>query len=162
MSAKPGEHVAEDPSASLQEARPADLTALLSSMHLETDPLADQAIADILGPWNAERPRWDQLQERLSTVNRLIALWVHNADLARWATRAAQQASGPDAQATREIIARLDTFVQAARALPSWTDHQQLLRAEELFYEDGFLSCVLLFCSSLPECYVVPNISTVL
>ena len=162
MSAQPGEHVAEDLTGSLEEAGPADLTALLSSMRLEADPLADQTVADILGPWDAERPGWDRLQLRLATINRLIALWVHNADLGRWAGRAAQQASGPDAQATREVIARLDAFVQAARPLPLWADRQRLLRAEELFYRDGFLSCVLLFCSSLPECYVAPNISTVL
>ena len=162
MSALPGEHVAEEPLGSSQEARPADLAALLSSMRLEADPLADQAVADILGPWDAERPGWDRLQQRLGTVNRLIALWVHNADLVRWAPRAAQQAAGPDAQATREIITRLEAFAQAARVLPPWADHQQLLRAEELFFADGFLSCVLLFCSSLPECYVAPNISMVL
>jgi len=162
MSAQPGEHVAEEPLGSLLEARPADLTALLSSMRLEADPLADQAVADILGPWDAGRPRWDHLQQRLGTVNRLIALWVHNADLAHWAPRAVQQVSRADAPDAREIIARLDAFVQTARALPPWADREQLLRAEQLFFVDGFLSCVLLFCSSLPECYVAPNISTVL
>ncbi|MCB2042404.1 MAG: DUF2236 domain-containing protein, partial [Rhodoferax sp.] len=30
------------------------------------------------------------------------------------------------------------------------------------FYEYGPLSCILLFCASLPECYVLPDLATVL
>ena len=158
MSTQAGEQVAELAGESPADGRSARLTALLSPMRLEADPLADQAIADILGPWDAGGlPR-----ERLDTVNRLIGLWVRNGDLDDWATRAGERVSGPHVHPTREMIARLDAFVQAARALPPWADPERLERAEKRFYDDGFLSCLLLFCSSLPECYVAPGISEVL
>lgn len=149
--------------------------ALLDSMQHRADPLADQAIADMLGPWellppgataaetlDAHAEQW----RRLRIVNQLIGQWARNRDLPTWAQRATAPgsafASGPDARVTRELIARLDTFVQAARLLPEWADSPRLMRAEQLFIEHGALSCVLLFCASLPECYVIPDIAAVL
>ncbi len=149
--------------------------SLLDSMQHRADPLADQAIADILGPWaplppgataaealDAHAEHW----RRLRIVNQLIGQWTRNRDLPTWAQRATAPgsafASGPDARVTRELIARLDTFVQAARLLPEWADPPRLMRAEQLFIEHGALSCVLLFCASLPECYVIPDIAAVL
>ena len=46
--------------------------------------------------------------------------------------------------------------------LPEWLDPAKVERAEQLFIDDGALSCVLLFCASLPECYVIPDLSMVL
>lgn len=149
--------------------------SLLDSMRHRADPLADQAIADMLGPWVPLPPGATATQaleanadhwRRLRIVNQLIGQWTRNRDLPTWAQRATAPgsafASGPDARVTRELISRLDAFVQAARALPEWADPPRLMRAEQLFVEHGALSCMLLFCSSLPECYVIPDIAAVL
>jgi hypothetical protein len=146
--------------------------ALLPAMQFHADPLADQAIADILGPWpavpgGATVPQMLELHarqwQRLRTLNQLISTWSRNGDLPHWARQAETLiGAGPGARATQDIIDRLDTFVQAARVLPEWAKRPSLLRAEQLFYEHGALSCVLLFCSSLPECYVVPDLAAVL
>jgi hypothetical protein len=151
--------------------------ALLGPMQYCADPLADQAIADIVGPWPAApaaltgaagpellQQHYAKQWQRLATVNQLISQWARNGDLVHWARKADAEAavSGPGARGTQDIIARLDRFVQDARHLPEWADLHRLERAERLFFEHGALSCVLLFCSSLPECYVVPDISAVL
>lgn len=41
-------------------------------------------------------------------------------------------------------------------------DAAKINRAEAVFMEHGVLSCLLLFCASLPECYVLPDLSDVL
>ena len=136
---------------------------LLEKAQFETDPLADQTIADILGPWEAPalnatpadiattfRAQWD----RIDVINGLIAQWVDNASLERW------HAQVPDEQ--REIADALRDYVIAARELPAWAERDKLARAEEIFFDQGVLSCTLLFCASLPECYVVPDLAEVL
>lgn len=56
----------------------------------------------------------------------------------------------------------LQAYLQEGQVLPPWADRARLERAEELFMDYGALSCSLLFCSSLPECYVIPDLSAVL
>jgi hypothetical protein len=46
--------------------------------------------------------------------------------------------------------------------LPDWADRGKLERAETLFMEYGALSVTMLFCSSLPACYVIPDLAAVL
>lgn len=129
--------------------------AALAAMQHHADPLADQTIADILGEWPdgdvaADAPQW----ARIDTVNRLFGQWKDNASLTGWSA----QGEGVDAAMARA----LDHYVQSAQALPSWADAHKIERAEQLFMEHGALSCILLFCASLPECYVVPDLSSVL
>jgi hypothetical protein len=128
------------------------MTADLDRMQRVADPLADSAVAAALGPWSdsgvAER------FARIGAMNRLISGWKTNADLDGW------RAVGDGV--TPEMAASLEGYVQAARGLPAWADTAKIAQAERLFFEHGPLSCVLLFCSSLPECYVVPDLSAVL
>ena len=56
----------------------------------------------------------------------------------------------------------LNHYVQAAQMLPPWADARKFERAEKLFMDHSALSCILLLCASLPECYVVPDLSSVL
>ncbi len=45
---------------------------------------------------------------------------------------------------------------RAARRLPAWADAGQIERRRgTVFVDMGMLSCTLLFCASLPECYVI-------
>jgi hypothetical protein len=135
----------------------------LQRSQFQTDPLADQTIADILGPWaepadsasladleQAYAPQW----QRIAMVNAVISTWQDNASLEGWHTRL-PTVPQPIADALRD-------YVSAARALPEWAEPAKIARAEEIFFDQGVLSCTLLFCASLPECYVVPDLAEVL
>jgi hypothetical protein len=128
----------------------------LQDMRRHADPLGDGTIARILGDWPArgwpgdDAPQWKRIVE----VNRLFGAWVDNASLAHW--------QAPSAVLGQEAAQALTDFVQQAQALPPWVDPQKIERAERLFVEHGALSCILLFCSSLPECYVLPDLADVL
>ncbi|HEX7440646.1 MAG TPA: oxygenase MpaB family protein, partial [Caldimonas sp.] len=135
---------------------------LLDRMRYAADPLADAAVARIAGAWqalpqDATRAQMEAAHgaqwERLAAASRLFAGLQTNASLAGWP---AADPAAPD------VAAALAAFVGAARALPPWVDAAKIERAEELFVDHGALSCILLFCASLPECYVIPDLSVVL
>ncbi len=140
----------------------APTSELLDRMQYEADPLADRTIAAILGPWqgvharatpeallagNAER--W----ERLAAVSRVFEDWKDNASLEHWTPR-----PGTPPEVAQAIAA----YLRDAPRLPAWKSDAKIARAEELFLDFGVLSCLLLFCSSLPECYVIPDLSQAL
>lgn len=118
---------------------------------LRADPLADAAIARMLGLCMAADPA-PQL-ESIRIINRELAAWNNNGDLATW--RASPGVPAPIADA-------LHAYVADASALPDWADADLIARAEYVFMDIGMMSCTLLFCASLPECYVVPDLAAVL
>jgi hypothetical protein len=127
------------------------------------DPLADATIARVLGPWRplpAEATPADAQADhaahwqRLTAVSRLLGQWRHNRDVSDWPPQ------GADVPA--ELLGPLQDYLRAAHALPDWADPQRLRRAEAIFMEYGPASCLLLFCASLPECYVLPDLAAVL
>lgn len=135
---------------------------LLDRMQYEADPLADRTIAAILGPWQGldaaatraelvaqNAHRW----ELLGAVSRVFDGWKDNASLERWV-------APPDTPP--EVAAAIEAYLRAAPGLPAWADGAKIERAEALFMDFGVLSCLLLFCSSLPECYVIPDLSQAL
>lgn len=142
--------------------------AALAAMEHCADPLADQTIADILGPWppgeaGVDAPHWKQLD----TLNILFGQWADNATLARWsATVGPVSGTVGDKPMTgmvdQAMADALNHYVRTAQVLPPWADAGKIERAERLFMDHGALSCILLFCASLPECYVVPDLSSVL
>ncbi|QJE03426.1 DUF2236 domain-containing protein [Massilia forsythiae] len=119
------------------------------------DPLADAAIARILGPGTGARagsgdgPDMDLI----ALLNGQIARWRTNADLDGWRA---------DAGVPAHVAAALEDYVRAARVLPGWADAGQLAGAERLFMDMSMMSVTLLFCASLPECYAVPDLAAVL
>jgi len=140
----------------------------LAPMQHHADPLADQTMDKILGPWPAgdvaaDAPQW----AHIDTVNLLFSQWTDNFTLADWTAQAGPvQASvgGKTAHGfvTPAMAEALNAYVQNASVLPPWADPRKIERAEKLFMEHGALSCILLFCASLPECYVIPDLSSVL
>ncbi|HKW85144.1 MAG TPA: oxygenase MpaB family protein [Burkholderiaceae bacterium] len=135
---------------------------LLDRMQYEADPLADRAIAAILGPWprpHATLTRAELSAEnaarskQLAAVSRVFDDWKDNASVARWVAR-------PDTPA--DVAAAIEAYLHAAPGLPAWADPAKIRRAEALFTDFGVLSCLLLFCASLPECYVIPDLSQAL
>lgn len=141
--------------------------AVLDRMQYRADPLADATIAAILGPWTLATPgdvppagqvqwdnTWDSKWDKLATVSRVFEQWSDNRSLVDW--------SAPHAGVAPGLAAPLMAYVQAGRSLPAWADPGKIARAEELFMDYGALSVTLLFCSSLPECYVIPDLAAVL
>jgi hypothetical protein len=116
---------------------------------LRADPLADAAIGAILGPSMADGPDL----ALIALVNRELARWDSNAALDGWR-------AGVDLPP--HVAAALEGYVAAARALPAWADPARIARAEQLFVDLSMASCTLLFCASLPQCYVVPDLAAVL
>jgi hypothetical protein len=115
---------------------------------LRADPLADRTIAAIL-----QGREGSSLYETIGLVNRLIAQWQTNGGIAAWE---------PQAGVPADIADALRAYLREGAQLPAWADAGQIGRAEELFMDMSMLSCTLLFCASLPECYVIPDLSAVL
>lgn len=131
-----------------------DDAALRLAMGRTADPLADSAVATIIGPGgNAAGPSAAGMA-RLAQATRLMSLWTTNASLATWAQQAG--AADPD------VVEALRAYVDAGRELPAWCRPQDVERAEQVFMDYGPLSCTLLFCASLPQCYVLPHLAEVL
>ena len=127
------------------------------------DPLADATMAAVIGPWAAldanasatelistHAPQWQAVKQ----ANALMATWTSNATISAW--------QAPDGMAEDPIALALAAYLHEGKTLPDWADHAKIARAETLFMEYGALSCLLLFCASLPECYVVPDLAAVL
>ncbi len=114
---------------------------------LRADPLADDTVSAILAGHDGSQ--W----EAIAIVNRLLAQWQTNAIVSAW-----RAPEGTPAQ----IAAALEAYLAAGSRLPAWADASRIARAEELFFDMSMLSCSLLFCASLPECYVVPDLAGVL
>jgi hypothetical protein len=89
---------------------------------------------------------------RLGEATRLLQTWTSNAALDNWAP--------PDADP--EVAAILRRYIDEAKALPVGYRADLIARAENVFMDYGPLSCVLLFCASLPQCYVLPHLAEVL
>jgi hypothetical protein len=116
---------------------------------LRADPLADATIARILGPGQPGGPDL----ATIALLNQEIARWQLNGDLDGWR---ASPGVPPD------IAAALEAYVEQARVLPDWADAAKIARAEVLFMEMSMASCTLLFCASLPQCYILPDLAAVL
>ncbi len=128
----------------------------------QADPLADTTVARIVGPWpegagSAGAPPAAGLQ-RLNQATRCMAQWRFNGELSGWvpATTVADPSLDP------EVAAALHDYLVQGSVLPAWADAAKVARAEEIFMDEGPLSCTLLFCASLPQCYVLPWLAEVL
>jgi hypothetical protein len=61
-----------------------------------------------------------------------------------------------------EVAARLRAFLVEATRTPSFADREAIGRTEGFFQERGYLASLIYMCASLPEVYVVPDISSLL
>jgi hypothetical protein len=143
--------------------------AELDALQRIGDPLADDAVAAIFDPWPAP-PAGPVAQsadnatsgaplkahlDRVKAVDEILRTWTTNRCVADWRATPAQNAAG--------IGQPLERFVAAALApLPPWVEPARLERAGGMFMSQGALSVTILFCASLPESYVVPDLATVL
>jgi ER-bound oxygenase mpaB/B'/Rubber oxygenase, catalytic domain len=121
---------------------------------LVADPLADDTISAIMGAWPENTDSLDTAAiARIGSVNRLMSTWGNNASLAHWQ-------APPDTDP--HIAQTLQLYLRTGSTMPAWADRAKVERAQAIFMEEGPLSCTLLFCASLPECYVLPNLADVL
>lgn len=128
----------------------------LAQMQFIADPLADDTMAVVVGaPSLMGSTAGKALAfERIALVNQQFESWDNNQSLLNWPV----ERTG----LTAETVTQLQRFLQEGDVLPTWGDPAKIERAEVLFMDYGALSCSLLFCSSLPECYVAPDLSAVL
>ncbi|QGZ38581.1 uncharacterized protein DUF2236 [Pseudoduganella flava] len=130
-----------------------DGSRLSPSPALRADPLADATIERIFASAETGDDGHGFPAAAIGIVNREIRTWQTNGMLAGW--RAAPDVPAP-------IAAALEDFVRQAHGLPAWADAARIARAEEQFMDISLLSCTLLFCASLPECYLMPDLAGVL
>ncbi|MRD48716.1 DUF2236 domain-containing protein [Caenimonas koreensis DSM 17982] len=123
-----------------------------AAMH--ADPLADRAVAAVIGPWADAAGATGPGITRLAQATRLMSGWTTNGRLASW--------SPDDPTIDPQVAAALRAYLDEGCQLPPWADAAQIERAENVFMEYGPMSCVLLFCASLPQCYVLPHLAEVL
>ena len=148
-----------NPAAQLPLAKSPVTDARLGEMQYVADPLADDTIAMVVGQQitspGASSPTLAETQSaNIASINRQFPQWTTNQSLLGW--------KSSDSTLTPATEQALQRFLQKGTALPDWADLARLERAEALFMDYGALSCTLLFCSSLPECYVIPDLSAVL
>lgn len=146
----------KDPSFQLPESADA-LEALLEECRFLADPIADGVIDEILGGVDHiddDDQDWQRRLDRIRAVNAVLSTWTTNAAVWNW--------RGDQPTRDAGIAAPLERFVAEVGHLPDWVDAQKLARAETLFQESGVLPVAILFCASLPECYVLPDLSLVL
>ncbi|WP_019575209.1 oxygenase MpaB family protein [Curvibacter lanceolatus] len=135
----------------------------LDALRYAGDPLADATVARLMHDW--VRPQaghsLEQLQqlnqaplERLNAATRLLHQMPVNGGLADW--RPQPPPAHPD------LAGILIDYVHQALQGYAWETDPQVDQAEKVFAELGVLSCLIQFCASLPECYVVPDLSDVL
>ena len=164
---------------------PAAARDLLDRMQMQTDPLADKTIGEIVTPWvglpkaappvslmSAGQPtaaaalasqasfvasfasQWQPRRESIAEMNAVFAQWTDNGAVRNW--NSATRGVAP------KLATPLDDYLAASKSLPPWADTARIARAEQLFMDYGPLSVTLLFCASLPQCYVVPDLAAVL
>ncbi len=120
----------------------------------QADPLADRTIAAIIGPWSDAPGAMVAGMMRLGQATRLMSGWTTNASLASWVPVAGS--------ADADVAAALRAYLDEGSRLPDWLRPADVERAEDVFMDYGPLSCTLLFCASLPQCYVLPELAQVL
>ncbi|MFL6657052.1 MAG: oxygenase MpaB family protein [Massilia sp.] len=128
----------------------------IAQLRRSADPLADDTIARLLDPWQGDGHGHDTHAcnfDILGVVNRQMEKWQINGPMKTWK-------ADPDVDPA--VAAELEAYVAKGLTLPTWADPERIERAEALFVDFGMLSCTLLFCSSLPECYVIPDLAAVL
>lgn len=126
----------------------------LDAMTLQADPLADQTVAAIVGPQVVNGSLSATALARLDQASQYMQQWRYNGELSTWAPT--------NGQADSAVSAALRDYLAKGSVLPDWADAAKVARAEALFMAEGPLSCTLLFCASLPQCYVLPNLARVL
>ncbi len=129
-------------------------TATLQAMTRAADPLADNAVGTIVGPWGDATAAPGPGMARLALATKLMAQWRSNAVLSDWRP--------DDPNTDPAVVAVLRDYLRQGSRLPVWADAAKVARAEAVFMQEGPLSCTLLFCASLPECYVPPQLAEVL
>ena len=128
---------------------------LLRQMRFVADPLADTTIATILGEDFADTGKqFSDRGHKIDCVNRQFSTWRNNRCIQTW--------DSDDPTLSEPLKVALQSYLKSGSKLPAWANTEKINRAEALFMEHGPLSCILLFCASLPECYVVPDLSAVL
>lgn len=130
----------------------------LDQARLQGDFESDQTLSEALHPWSDDK--LDSAETNLKVIHDMMSRMKSirvNHDIEQDVRSQNSEESSPESV---RLLAK--NYLSRCGRLPPWADLDKITRAEELFQDSGVLSCVLFFCSSLPEVYVIPDISTVL
>ena len=125
----------------------------LDEMNMLADPLADNTVSAIMETTGGDGGDATALAQS-GQASKWMGQWRSNGELPDW--------TPADAQADPAVAQCLQAYLAQGSALPEWADRAKIGRAEALFMDQGPLSCALLFCASLPQCYVLPHLAEVL
>jgi ER-bound oxygenase mpaB/B'/Rubber oxygenase, catalytic domain len=92
--------------------------------------------------------------QKIAEIHRVTGAWKDNESLDDWSTH--------ESTLDNHLVIALKAYVREAKSLPIWADIEKIALAQKIFMENGILSATLLLCASLPECYVVPDLASVL
>ncbi|MFZ3228856.1 MAG: oxygenase MpaB family protein [Pseudobdellovibrio sp.] len=129
--------------------------SVLNKAQLQGDPSADRFLSQMINSWQ-QTPTSSQINNNFTLLQQAISL------LKPISTNGNLKPITTNNNSTEKAESTINQFITNCESLPSWADLQKIERAETLFKDSGVLACVLFFCSSLPEVYVVPDISAVL
>lgn len=134
--------------------------AMLDQSRFQGDSLADHLISGMLQPWQ----KADSLQELKGNFHQIQKAFLRLKSISTNADLDSLVAEFTAADFTSTSDLTRDVFAQLAmkKSLPVWADLKKIERTEQLFENNSFISGILFFCASLPEVYVVPDISSVL
>lgn len=137
------------------EAKYIQYTNFLERSKWHADPLSDDLVARIIGPWNEQSPMGNSRQwTNFKSAIRCFPEDLKNEQLIDFLPH--------KTCAESDVETIIGQYIQTAGRLPEWADLQKIDIASDVFMGNGALSSVILFCSSLPECYHYPSISALL
>lgn len=125
----------------------------LNQKRMQGDTLSDQAIYKILGSWEDPEITLEKKSQFVSEIIKYIREIKCNEDLDQLL-----QVSDYDPR----VVNGLKEFFDEAKKMPEWADPDCIKDSEKIFKNNGILTCLLFFCASLPEVYLIPDISAVL
>lgn len=119
------------------------------------DPFSDETVSRIIGSWNEHSPMDNAVPwANLRSAIRHFPENLRNDQLTDW--------RAPNTFMDGNAKEALEHYIWTIGKLPEWADLDKIEKASDLFMSNGALSSVILFCSSLPECYHYPSISSLL
>lgn len=117
-------------------------------MRHEGDPLADNFVVSLLD--------FKNLKSSIDKVS-TVFLWLRSVN-------SNKDLKDPDfpKSMSADIQKKLKAFLLAATEIPDFADPKLIKQSEDFFDERGYLSSLIYLCASLPEVYVLPDISSML
>jgi hypothetical protein len=125
-----------------------NLHSRLHELSSKGDPLGDRLALAIV--------QFDDIEKSFARLNAVLAV------LKKLETNESLLLSNEIPELDANTFHCLQDFLKKASAWPSNFDERQIKKTEQLFKEQGYLSSLVFLFASLPEVYIMPDISSIL